>query len=247
MELPLGSLTSRQREFLEQLVLLWRQEGRPIHYSELAKRLEVSRFSAYDMLRVLEVRGLVHAHYSVERAGQTAGRSSVFYSPTDAGIAQAMGRASSARGEEWRATRDRLLTLLRTNRSVSDLASIDRLVEQIPQSLSPLIYCGEVIIALLLNLNAARQRASGFNPIQALSSLVIPADETTLGTLAGLSLGAGLGHGGDTGRLHVLFDYTRRYQEALAGLGEDGKRALSEFLRDAIDVIRGAGPETAEA
>ena len=43
-------LTRRQTTFVERLVDLYHEAQGPIHYSTLARRLGVSRFTAYDML-----------------------------------------------------------------------------------------------------------------------------------------------------------------------------------------------------
>lgn len=47
-------ITRRQEDFIRKLLDLYRESEGPIHYSELAERLGVNRFTAYDMLRLLE-------------------------------------------------------------------------------------------------------------------------------------------------------------------------------------------------
>ena len=74
-------LTPRQRTFLEKLRDLYRERRGPVHYSAVAERLGVSKFSAYDMLRVLEKKGVAGSEYllSTERSGP--GRSQVVFFP----------------------------------------------------------------------------------------------------------------------------------------------------------------------
>lgn len=237
---PFGhSMTSRQREFLLALIRLWTESGAAVHYSQVAEAMGVSRFSAYDMLRVLETQGQARSSYVLEYAGPATGRSSVCYAPTDAGLAAASA-GGSPRTEEWRSFRDRLLGQLAQGRTADEVALIDDLLEQIPKRLSPLFYCSEVIAALLLNLNSAREKISGLNPLDTLKSLTSSPSEMGFAMLAGLSLGAGRHAHEDRGRSRQLVDYTQRYQELLREVGEDGKRLLSDFLQDAMDTIMGA-------
>jgi len=230
-------LTRRQREFLAVLIGLWKKHGAAVHYTRLAEQVGVGRFSAYDMLRVLESKGLVEAHYAVERDNHAAGRSSVFYAPTEAGLSEMHIPLGAPLLKEWHTFRDRLLGRLRTGQIAGYRALMDDLMEQIPQRHSSLLYCGEVITALLINLNGARERITEVNPVEVLKSLTSESDEASLDVLAGLSLGAGLNSEADLGQVSRLFDYTRRYQKLFRELGTDGKRILSTFLQDAIKAI----------
>ena len=75
-------LTRRQEEFVRSLLDLYGELQEPFHYSELADRLGVSRFTAYDMLRVLEEKGIVTSHYQLDEGRSGPGRSTVVYRPT---------------------------------------------------------------------------------------------------------------------------------------------------------------------
>jgi energy-coupling factor transport system substrate-specific component len=235
----LPSLTARQREFLRALLALWRERVAAIHYTELAQRMGVSRFSAYDMLRVFERLGLVKATYVLAHSGSLAGRSSVLYTPTERALAL-MGQESA---DEWQEFRGRLLNRIRERLGAGLDSLIDDLLARIPERLPPLQYCSEVITAQLLNLEQARQKISGFNALDALRSLTSPAGESALGVLAGLSLGAGA-RDENVARSQQLFDHTRRYQALLREVGEDGTRKLAEFLQDAMDILAGRSHES---
>jgi Mn-dependent DtxR family transcriptional regulator len=47
-------LTHRQETYVQSLLDLYRELNGPIHYSVLAKRIGVSPFTAYGLLRLLE-------------------------------------------------------------------------------------------------------------------------------------------------------------------------------------------------
>ena len=53
------ALTRRQKAFLSKLCEIHSSTGRPAHYSRVAEELGVNRFSAHDMLRGLEDKGVV--------------------------------------------------------------------------------------------------------------------------------------------------------------------------------------------
>ena len=50
-------MTYRTKMFLCTLAELYRAKGGPVHYSGVATRLGVNRFSAYDMLKAQEDKG----------------------------------------------------------------------------------------------------------------------------------------------------------------------------------------------
>lgn len=234
-------ITSRQKQFMRTLVDLTANGEQPVHYSDLAYHIGVSRFSAYDMLRVLEGKGLVEASFVVERAGSASGRSSVFYSPTPAGIEVAGLSGESSLAEEWRALQQRLLSRLEEMETRDYQTLVNDLLEQIPRRCSPLAYCSQVITALLIILNQARDRVAGFNLNDALRALASSSETTSLSALAGLSLGAGLNCEVERNELSRLFDYTRRYQDQLEELSEEGKRALSAFIQEVFQTINKTG------
>jgi len=70
-------LTHRQETFILRLLDLSHEMNGPIHYSALAKRVGVSPFTAYDMLRLLEEKGLVRSEYRIEPRKTSVGRSEV--------------------------------------------------------------------------------------------------------------------------------------------------------------------------
>jgi energy-coupling factor transport system substrate-specific component len=75
------NLTRRQGEFIEKLIDLNDEVGAPIHYSLLAERLGVSPFTAYDMLCILEEKGLVTSEYYLPAERTGPGRAERFFFP----------------------------------------------------------------------------------------------------------------------------------------------------------------------
>ncbi len=76
-------LTRRQEEFIENLIDLSHELDGPIHYSMLAERLGVSPFTAYDMLRLLEEKGMVTSEYQVAEGKSGPGRAERLFCPVE--------------------------------------------------------------------------------------------------------------------------------------------------------------------
>ena len=78
-------LTFRQKAFLDKLHDVYSEMQGPIHYSLVAERLGLSNSTAYDMLRVLEQKGMVGSQYATPKEIAGPGRSSILFYPTCSG------------------------------------------------------------------------------------------------------------------------------------------------------------------
>lgn len=247
-------LTVRQGDFLDKLVELYRQARRPVHYSDLARTLGVSRFSAYDMLRLLESKGLVRAEYTRQDHESGPGRSSVVFVPLMRARAL-LGRLAPHPVEqhEWVETVEHILGHLEeaeearfaglqkaadgAEASTGDAGFLDELLAGIPRSVSPLAYSAQVLTALLLPLR---------NRLEALDRDL----ETMLGAgedgaaagggldlLAGFALGASLADaktrlGRDVSTR--LMEYSRTCQSYISQMDAERRRVLTGFVREVI-------------
>ncbi|GAI51103.1 unnamed protein product, partial [marine sediment metagenome] len=107
-------LTYRQKAFMSKILDLYREMNEPVHYSVAANRLGVSNSTAYDMLRLLEQKGLVSSRYETPKETSGPGRSSIVFLPT----AHATELFSYLAGEsheqrEWEDVKASILTSLR--------------------------------------------------------------------------------------------------------------------------------------
>ncbi len=243
---PVPKLTARQRAFLGKLLELYREHKGPVHYSDVAERLGVNRFSAYDMLKVLEKKGFASSSYTLRSAiPATAtgtpgpGRSMVVFAPTSQAI-QALGRDARdlLLGEDWEAVRERVLSRLRSAKDANALETLTELLTRLPDAKAPLTYCTEMIGALLLNMKRARNRTDGLNPFRALAALRTHGS-AELETLAGLSVGATLAADDEASRTLTrrLIDNARDYQSGLSRLSEEARAALVDFLEEALEAL----------
>ena len=155
-------LTGRQRVFLSTFLDLYREAQEPLHYSAVARRLGVSKMTAYDMLRLLDERGLVQSEYVLRGEGQGAGRSSIVFRPTP----QANSLFVELAGEveesgEWEATKTRILEVLEAGKGYQDL--LEEILSRLPQRQSSMLYATEMITAVILSLHQLPNQVSGFS------------------------------------------------------------------------------------
>jgi len=116
-----SGLTTRRRQCLAALAAEVSAAGGPVHYSVVAGPLQISPWTAYDLLRELERDGLVAATYG-HREGVAVGRSQVAFAPTEAGRAVLGTTAAPAEERALRRGVERIASLgqaaMRSSRSV---------------------------------------------------------------------------------------------------------------------------------
>ncbi len=228
-------LTSRQKAFLSQALDLYQELRRPFHYSEIAQRLGLSSFTAYDMLRVLEGRGLVRSQYMLKETSGP-GRARIRFSPT----ARAMEilhhlAGNAADQEEWEKAKARVLTRLR-QRKTSDCRDLAQdLLSRVPEARSPLVFCAQVIAALLISVREIKHRLGKHGPIAMLLST--PPSRLGLGLLAGLALGLILidqFYHQTFGNFQSLIE---RYELSLQQLSPENLEQLQDFTREVATAL----------
>jgi hypothetical protein len=223
-------LTSRQEVFIRNLLDLFREVKGPIHYSVLAERVGVSPFTAYDMLRLLEEKGLVFSDYqrAADRTGP--GRSEVVFAPTPQAH-QFWGYLKKLGSAEWEAAREQMLDQIRT-RKVDDRELADEILARVPpDGPSALRYCVEVmtIIALRLQRKAGRGRLLEYLP------RILPHSETAnyvdLSLLGGFALGVLVDENTDDPEwVYELFQHVRHYQTLVMDMEPEQLRWLTTSL-----------------
>jgi energy-coupling factor transport system substrate-specific component len=230
-------LTGRQRAFLSQFLDLYRESRELLHYTDVAQRLGVSKITAYDMLRLLEERGLVQSEYVLRGEGQGAGRSSIVFRPTSQADVLFAELAGEAVGQgEWGAVKTRILETLRAGKGTDYEGLLEEILARLPQRESPMLYAAEMITAVILSLYQLREDASAAGLFDKLRSLGLP-DEAGLSALAGLALGLSFAERINRRLISLLLSYTGRYQEILSRLSAENKRRLSNFVGEVIKVV----------
>jgi Mn-dependent DtxR family transcriptional regulator len=229
-------LTGRQEEFLSKFLDLYRQSQEPLHYTRVAEVLGVGKISAYEMLRLLEERGLVRAQYVVRGdKGQATGRSTVVFVPTP----QAHTLFSELAGEEWdtaewEAVKAHTLDALRQRTDYQNL--MEEILARLPERTAPLIYTAEMATAVILNLLLVEEDVPVSDLVERLKALGLPG-EVGLNALSGLVVGLSLVERANRRLTGKLVEATQHYQSSLSHLGGDGKRHLSNFVQEVMRTV----------
>lgn len=223
-------LTGRQRQFLNSFLDLYRETRQPLHYSAVAERLGVSAMTAYDMLRLLEGRGLLASEYVLPEQGP--GRSIIVFRPT--GKATALMAQLAGEGwdrGEWEGMKERILQALREGRGTDYQGLQEEILLRIPERKSPMLYGAEMITAVLLHLHQLKEEAKGSSLLESLRTLGLP------GELAGLTLGLSFVERANRRITSLLLSYSRKYQDHLAKLSAESKQRLSDFAQEVMKIV----------
>ena len=228
-------LTGRQKVFLSKFLDLYGEAEGPLHYTTVAERLGVSKITAYDMLRILEEKGLVASEYVLPVKGHGPGRSTIVFHPTQKAaevMAQLAGEDWDR--EEWEAVKERILQALREGKGTDYEDLLNEILLRIPERQSPMLYSAEVITATILSLYQLKEDAMASRLFEHLRSLP---GELGLNALAGLTLGLSLVERANRRFTTMLLSYTHRYQDSLSKLSTERKRMLSDFAQEVMKAI----------
>jgi len=229
-------LTGRQREFLSRFLDLYREAKQPIHYTQLAEKVRVSKLTAYDMLRILEERGLVASEYVLPKGGGP-GRSSIVFHPTEkASKVMTQLTREDWDKEEWERTKGRILEVLREIKGADYQNLLDEILLRIPERKSPMLYVTEMITAIFLHLHQVREEVKASGILPDLRLLGLPG-ELGLNALGGLTLGLSMVEKANRRVTTLLLSYTQKYQDHLTKLSARNKKRLSDFAQEVMNIM----------
>ena len=149
-------LTSRQQAFLDKLFELYREFKEPVHYSIVAENLGVNKFSAYDMLKVLEEKGVAASSYVLSSDQVGPGRSQVVFYPTHKAAQFLTQLRDEVRTNDWVKVKERVLRRLEEARQTNPVEALKESLSNLPETKNTLNYCTEMISVLLLNVERLR-------------------------------------------------------------------------------------------
>ncbi len=232
-------LTPRQQIFLDKLFDLYRECKGPVHYSIVADKLGVNKFSAYDMLKVLEEKGVAASDYVLNNDQIGPGRSQVVFYPTNAAAQFLTQLKEEMRySSDWQRVKERILKRFTKSQQTNPVESLREALSSLPDAKTPLNYCAEMVSVMLLNL----ENVYDAKLLPALDTININSP-IGLGTLAGLSLASSLTNNQDDARfIDKLITHTKNFQSQLAELSDESMDKLSAFLNDAMTLLRQGKP-----
>ncbi|MDT8304411.1 MAG: HTH domain-containing protein [Anaerolineae bacterium] len=234
-------LTKRQEEFVRSMLELYGELQEPFHYSELAERLGVSRFTAYDMLRVLEEKGIVSSHYRLDEERGGPGRSVVMYEPTPRARRILADVFSATRGQDWEAVKERLLQEV-LHGGFGDAEMAQEMLARTPPDESPALrYCIEVMTVIALRLRRHDSRQLLLEHLERFLSRQGSSCRSGLSLLGGFALGVlAEEDGADEAWEQELLDHVWQYETLVVDMDAPTCRRLAARLEEVFAPLSGA-------
>jgi len=147
------NLTKRRREFLDQIWRQYQTTNLPVHYSEVAEAIGVSKWTAYDVLKTLESQGLLKRNYATNE--NETGRSVVVFSPTE--IADRLfqkDRRKISNPEEWEVILNQATALIENQQNLPLMDGINNILEQMKNVDVKLEFCAYFLCVLIIFLKS---------------------------------------------------------------------------------------------
>lgn len=232
-------LTRRQQQFLSQFLDVYRDLDGPVHYVTVAERLGIGKVTAYEMLRLLEERGLVRSEYNTNPDQHGPGRPIVLFHPTGEArrvIHELAG--DSADLEDWQAVKERILHQLREGRAGGYEELLSNLLSRIPERHSPLIFVTELVTAMILTLASIRESPEMRMLMEHLRRIGLPG-EIGLSALSGIGLTLSILERINRRFSTILLAQISKYECMLSQLSEENRRRLGEFTREVVSILSG--------
>ncbi len=226
-------LSPRQRDFLSRLLDLCRETKAPVRYADVAYALDVRPVTAYEMLRLLEDKGMVRSE-AVRPQGHK-GRSVVVFSPTERAISALGGLTGDVPDEQaWKNTKANILTALDKSPDRQNL--LNELLLRIPEHKSPSLFAADMITAIILALYELRDTAAATGIFSGLRRFG-PPGWAVLYSLAGFSLALSLVEKANRRTTSLLLSYSHQFRRHLDNLTGGEKARLSDFVYEVLQAL----------
>lgn len=233
-------LTRRQEEFILKMIELRREFAGPVRYSQLAERLGVSPFTAYDMLCLLEEKGFVQSEYQLPSDKSGPGRAERVFFPSE--MAQEhkemLLKRIGAEHLDDKQLVDLVLKKLRKCEIPDQEMSDQMMARLMPQGQGEMRYCLEVmtISALRLRNSPGRQALSDHLPA------LLPGEsgpcKANLCLLGGFVFGLLAQHGAATPEwLDKLREHLQGYVKLVIEMNDSDCYRLANQLADVFSLL----------
>jgi len=230
-------LTHRQLQFLSQFLDIYREMEHSVHYIAVAERLGIGKVTAYEMLRLLEEKGLVRAEYQSNPGQHGPGRSAVVFYPTQEATRLINVLAGNpADIENWQVAKEQILRQLREGKAGGYEELLSDLLTHIPENRSPLIVVTELITAVILLLMTIQDPPEIRTLLKRLQQIGLP-QKVSLNVMSGIAMLLSVMERVNRTYSSVLLAHFSRYEEALAQFSEESRRQMGEFTREVVQIL----------
>ena len=230
-------LTHRQLQFLSQFLDIYREMEHSVHYVTVAERLGIGKVTAYEMLRLLEEKGLVRAEYQANPDQHGPGRSAVLFFPTqEANRLINLLAGNPADMEDWQVVKEQILQKLREGKAGGYEDLLSNLLDRIPERCSPLIFVTELITAVILMLTTIQDAPEIRALLERLHQIGLP-QKINLSVMSGIAMLLSVIERTNRRYSTILLGQFSRYEDALSQLNEESRRQLGEFTREVVQIL----------
>ena len=243
-------ITKRQKEFLHSVIDLYQQKDTPIHYSEVAQEMGVSKWTAYDMLQLLHKEGFLEVEYLIPESDNykwgKLGRSTITFFPTKKGysVSNLPQRNLPTKAAELNKLKKEIIQKFV---EIKGKYNLKDLFKEALKTKSPLIFCACVLLILTLLI---KKITEGIAEIKLLSQ-VIPHDATSTYIELALIVFVGMCFGvltkyinnipkyitGPNNNLNEYADYIQTYNQYVSHMDKKEQSSLLDFLKETLDEI----------
>ncbi len=228
-------LSPRQHDFLSRLLDLYREAKAPVHYTEVARALNVKPVTAYEMLRLLEDKELVQS--KMTRPKGHKGRSLLVFAPTERATALLADLTDSRISErEWEQAKTEILQALERAKEKGYQNLLDEILLRIPENRPPLLFAADMVTAIILALYDLRDTAAASGIFANLRRFG-PPGWAILYSLAGFSLALSLVEKANRRVTSLLLSHAHQFRQHLDALTRGEKAQLSDFVYDLLRTL----------
>lgn len=221
-------LTQRQEDFIGKLIELYVDYQGPIHYSAVADRLGVSDITAYDMLRLLEEKGLAVTQYELADDKSGPGRSKILFAPSPRAHQMMAALIGDKLELDSLQLKSQIFEKIRTG-DLEEPEVTQEILEHLPsEDEGSIRFCTELIAVLASRI----QRASGMRSYLGYLLKILesgnPASRSNLSLMGGFASGILMNEG--VMDADDLMEHVHRYQSCIADMDHDERQLLAKSL-----------------
>jgi energy-coupling factor transport system substrate-specific component len=243
-------ITKRQKEFLHSVIDLYQQKDTPIHYSEVAQKMGVSKWTAYDMLQLLHKEGFLEVEYLIPESDNykwgKLGRSTITFFPSKKGytVSKLFQKNLPTKTAELNKLKK---DIIQKFEKIKGKFNLKDLLKEARKTKSPLLFCACVLLILILLI---KKITEGIAEIKLLSQVIPPNATNTYIELA-LIVFVGMCFGvlskyinnipeyvtGTSNNLEEYIDYIQTYNQYVSQMNNDEQKSLLDFLKEILNEI----------
>ena len=230
-------LTRRQRDFLSKFLDLYHKMDVPIHYGTLAEHLSISNVTAYEMLRLLEQKGLIETEYHLADGKRGPGRAEVYFIPTKK-AENLLNKLSGGNSEieEWDIVKKNIINQLQEGKAEGYESLLKSLLSRIPECHSPLIFITEMITVIILTIYSIQDSIEDQKLYSFLSRIGLPG-EIGLLAFSGIGISLSVIENVNLQLSNLILAESGKFSEIISQLSEDNQAQLTKFARTAMKLV----------